>query len=250
MLNQDEINSLHFEADSFVRKDLEDNYSFYRDIFQWKEAGHQLGDRIDQKLTEHLMMKFPGKIGFERRAGKKCNRSMGDFWFKNSNGCYIPINTKVGVVNDGHILGQPNIASINKVMDGIINGILDSYYLLIIKLFVDTHTKRLHHKVWFTDILDWLDKSVVTFDAGPGQMMLKAKKFHELLNETDTSASPRLDVKTKLHFLKNLFDDGEKRLLLNREKNRKAMDKKYNLFMSRGTGEGSFVGSCSLMEIS
>jgi hypothetical protein len=75
-----------------------------------------------------------------------------------------------------------------------------------------------------------------------------------LLNETDTSASPRLDVKTKLHFLKNLFDDGEKRLLLNREKNKKAMDKKYNLFMSRGrgrgTGEGSFVGSCSLMEIS
>ena len=235
MLNQDEITMLRVEAETFMRDEIEGNYEFYWETIQGKEAGHQLGDRIDQKFTERLQMKFNSRIGFEKDNGKKCNRSMGDFWFKNSMGCYTPINIKFGVVKDGEITGQPNIASINKVMDGIINGLIDSYYLLIIKIFVDTKGGKLSYGVWFTDILDWLDKSVITFDAGPGQMMLKAKKFHDLIGEIGTT-SPRLDVKTKLRLLKELFDDGEKRLWINRERRRKAMEEKYNSFIcERGT---------------
>jgi len=59
--------------------------------------------------------------------------------------------------------------------------------------------------VYFVDMLDWLD--YVTFDSGPGQMMLKAVRFFA---EYDKREAKTLDIKAKVQKLMDLYEDGER----------------------------------------
>ena len=58
---------------------------------------------------------------------------MGDLWL-GSSGMYNPINVKAGVYGVG---GQPNLVSLAKLTDGLLDHVIDSYYLLFVK-FADT----------------------------------------------------------------------------------------------------------------
>lgn len=59
-----------------------------------------------------------------------------------------------------------------KLLDALLMHQIDSYYLLMVKLEIQQQTTCVVH---FVDMLDYLDH--VTFDSGPGQIMLKARSF-------------------------------------------------------------------------
>ncbi|MBI4679414.1 MAG: hypothetical protein HY748_17705 [Elusimicrobia bacterium] len=132
---------------------------------------------------------------------------MGDLWLQDS-GIYHPVNVKTGIVGAE---GQPNLVSLKKVFSAIMARQIDSYYLLIVKM--DISAKGIAPSVCLIDMLDWLD--YVTFDSGPGQMMLRAVKFFA---EFDPTKVKTLDIKSKAQRLMELYEDGERRLKENRER--------------------------------
>ena len=74
---------------------------------------------------------------------------------------------------------------------------------------------------------DWLE--YVTFDSGPGQLMLKAVKF---FNEFDpTAVKPTTTIKDKVRRLMDLYEDGERRLKENREKDLDDYRRHFEAFM-------------------
>ena len=134
---------------------------------------------------------------------------MGDVWLHDSD-IYHPVNVKTGVVGSE---GQPNLVSLKKVLSALTAREIDSYYLLIVKIAISEYNGAIEPSIVFTDMLDWLD--YVTFDSGPGQMMLKAKAFFaaydpEVLS-TDTTSG-------KVERLFELYKDGERRLRRNRDR--------------------------------
>ncbi|MBM3303295.1 MAG: hypothetical protein FJY85_25535, partial [Deltaproteobacteria bacterium] len=86
---------------------------------------------------------------------------------------------------------------------------IDSYYLLMVKVDIrDTITPE----VYFVDMLDFL--GCVTFDSGPGQIMLKARAFFRAIAEG--FAAEQRTLEQKVERLMELLEDGERRLAANR----------------------------------
>ena len=81
--------------------------------------------------------------------------------------------------------------------------------------------------MYLVDMLDCLD--YVTFDSGPGQMMLRAVKF---FNEYDPKKVKPLDIKQKAQRLMDLYEDGERRLKANREKDLARYRHEFGIFMA------------------
>ena len=151
---------------------------------------------------------------------------MGDIWFKNQHGEWSPINIKTGLVGSE---GQPNIVSLKRVMTSIFEHRIDSYYLLFVKFELGHEGTSISHRTHLIDLLDWIvlprAKSVVTFNAGPGQMMLKAERFFELLGK---GFSPdRHPIRDKAKALMALYLLGEKNLMRDRRKDRIAYKATY-----------------------
>ena len=138
-------------------------------IARGKEIGHKLADLVDEKTTELLTRHHI--VAQERdKEGHKRQRGMGDLWLR-ENGIYHAINVKTGVAGSE---GSPNLVSLKKVLKAIMTRQIDSYYLLIVKMQINGET--ITPSVYLVDMLDWLD--YVTFDSGPGQMMLRAAGFY------------------------------------------------------------------------
>jgi len=185
-----------------------------------KEGGHHIADYVDQETSEMLAKRF--RTGYEINKGQKVKRSMGDFWV-HSGGMWNPVNIKAGIEKNG----QPNIVSLQKLLGRITDHEIDSYYLLIIK-FDTKNANQLVPSVYFIDILDYLD--YVTFDAGPGQMMLKEREFYRIADEGLDREPHTLSQKTcDLH---NLLQDGYRRLLANRDKRMSETRKRVEKFLS------------------
>lgn len=191
-------------------------------IAKGKEIGHKLADLVDEKTSALLTVKYLTKHQCDRQ-GNRRSRSMGDLWL-HDNGIYHPVNVKVGIVGAE---GQPNLVSLKKVLTGIMNRQIDSYYLLIVKM--DIRLNAIVPSVYLVDMLDWLD--YVTFDSGPGQMMLKAVRFFV---EYDSARQPTLTIKDKVQRLMDLYEDGEARLRANRERDFSRFKQAYDIFMSAG----------------
>ena len=81
--------------------------------------------------------------------------------------------------------------------------------------------------VYLVDMLDWLD--YVTFDSGPGQMMLRAARF---FGEFDDVTPKTASIKDKLERLMALYEDGERRLKENRKKLLDRYRQQYKSFMA------------------
>jgi hypothetical protein len=191
-------------------------------IAKGKEIGHKLADLVDEKTTALLTVKYLTKHQRDGHGGKR-SRSMGDLWLKDS-GIYHPVNVKTGIVGAE---GQPNLVSLKKVLDAIMAKQIDSYYLLIVKMRIDPHA--IIPYIYFIDMLDWLEW--VTFDSGPGQMMLRAVKF---FHEYDASKPRKLDIKAKVRKLMELYEDGERRLKENRERDLEYYREEFKTFMAEG----------------
>jgi len=181
-----------------------------------KETGHSIADYVDSQTIANLKdaTAFPGlELAAETDAkGKPRKRSMGDLWIK-SNGIYNPVNIKAGIFGKG---GQPNIVSLNKVLDALMKNEIDSYDILVVKMSVLVSDGRasVSPHVYFVDVLDYLD--YIKFDAGPGQLMLNENSFYRALDDRVTVSE--LDVATKVSRLAQLLEDGHRRLLMNRER--------------------------------
>lgn len=181
---------------------------YFIEIAKGKEIGHKLADLVDEKTTALLTLKH--RTGYQRGSdGRKRARSMGDVWLLDEH-IYHPINVKTGLVGSE---GQPNLVSLKKVLSAITARQIDSYYLLMVKLAIQDDGGAIEPSVVFTDMLDWLD--YVTFDSGPGQMMLKAKAF---FGAYDPDAAQRKTLQEKVETLFALYEDGEWRLRINRDR--------------------------------
>ena len=189
-------------------------------IAKGKEIGHKLADLVDEKTTALLTVKYLTKYQRDAKGGKR-SRSMGDVWL-HDNGIYHPVNVKTGIVGAE---GQPNLVSLKKVLAAVMARHIDSYYLLIVKM--DVLPKEIRPSIYLIDMLDWLD--YVTFDSGPGQMMLKAVKFFQ---EYDPKKVKAADIKGKVQRLMELYEDGERRLKENRERGRAVYRDQFREFMA------------------
>lgn len=170
-----------------------------------KEIGHRIADKVDEQTTQLLRGKYP--IFFEHGPKGQRARSMGDFWLL-SEGNYHPVNVKAGQENSN---GQPNIVSLKKLLRALLTQRIDSYYLLIVKFQISTAIRA---TVYFIDILDYID--CVTFNSGPGQMMLKEKQFYTVMRQSPRE--PSLSLHQKREALVTMLENGEVSLIKNRAK--------------------------------
>jgi len=189
-------------------------------IAQGKEIGHKLADLVDEKTTALLMVNYLTKQERDAR-GRKRSRSMGDLWLQDA-GIYHPLNVKTGIVGAE---GRPNLVSLKRVLAAVMAREIDSYYLLMVKMCVDTIP--ISPSVYLLDMLDWLD--YVAFDSGPGQMMLKGETF---FTAYDANRPGHLDIKQKVQKLMDLYEDGERRLKENRERALEYYRQEFRDFMS------------------
>ena len=191
-------------------------------IAHGKEIGHKIADLVDEKTTALLTLNHLTRHQCDD-CGRKRARSMGDLWLMDGD-TYHPINVKTGIVGSE---GQPNLVSLKKVLSAIMARQIDSYYLLIVKM--EIAPKGITSSVFFFDMLDWLD--YVTFDSGPGQMMLRAVKFFD---KYDPKRIGGLDIKAKVQKLMDLYEDGERRLKVNRKNALNCYKQEFRTFMAGG----------------
>lgn len=176
---------------------------YFVSIAKGKEIGHRLADLVDEKTCAVITLNWLTRQQCDQ-AGAKRSRSMGDVWVESS-GIYHPVNVKTGIVGAE---GQPNMVSLKKVVNGILQRWIDSYYLLIVKVELSA---VIVPTVYMVDLLDCFD--FLTSDSGPGQIMLRAARF---FREYDERHCPVLSIQEKLERLMKMYEDGERRLRENR----------------------------------
>lgn len=177
----------------------------FAELISNKEPGHHIADYVDDRTTSLLKIHLDTRYEGDRKGALK-KRSMGDIWVR-SEGIFNPVNVKSGLLGSK---GQPNVVSMQKLLDYIFKGWIDSYYLLIIKF--DT-SSRITHQTYFVDLLEWTD--FIAYDAGPGQIMLHEQDFYNAVD--DGLIPPARSIIEKTETLFRLFEGGVERLLANRQ---------------------------------
>jgi hypothetical protein len=122
--------------------------------------------------------------------------------------------------------GQPNLVSLKKLLRALLGDQIDSYYLLIIKFVL---TPPVEARVYLVDLLDYLDYA--TYDAGPGQMMLKEKSFYEAMDARRAPSARTLAQKIERLFA--LLEDGDQRLAENRRKDLDRLRAEFQAYKGR-----------------
>lgn len=184
-----------------------------------KESGHVLANPVDEKCFNVLKENgFSVEKPVNPKTGKEMDRAhedlqmyIGDFvstcnYAVNDGLGYHRINSKFGEDKDG----QPNVCAMNRLLKGVHDGSIDSYYLLKVML-VDGKPK-----VYFFDVFDCLEKNLLTYNSGPGQVMLKEKQLKEYSSE-DLRQS-KLTLKEKFNLLVDLYEKGMKEHIALRQK--------------------------------
>ena len=163
---------------------------------------------MDDNTTALLTLAYPYATKQQHdKQSRQVKRSMEDIWLKCSE-IYHPINIKTGVSGRG---GAPNMVSLKKVLRALLLCQIDAYYLLMVKLELG---KPIRCAVYFVDMLDYLD--YVSFDSGPGQIMLKADAFFAAMERGECPA--QRTMQQKVQKLLDLLEDSVRRLVTNRQK--------------------------------
>lgn len=236
MLEPDFEQALRSKVLDYWKRQLA-NPDFHADVYERasaKEGGHQLADMVDELTTGVLRTEFPSKTGMQYGKAGKRSRSMGDVWVRNTAKLWHPLNVKTGLVGSE---GQPNLVSLKKLLDALLNRQIDAYYLLFVKFAVDASRHTVEPFVFLTDLLDWLAfdaKRFIAFDSGPGQLMLRAKAFFKAVSEGGLPPGDQ-SMQTKLEALFALYEDGERRLRENREKAFRAFRERFAQFQQVST---------------
>jgi hypothetical protein len=190
-----------------------------------KEPGHRMADYVDETTTSLLKVHFDWRFEADAK-GREKRRSMGDVWIRSA-GIFNPINVKAG---EQAKKGQPNLVSMQKLLDYIFRRWIDSYYLLIVKFKLPA---PIEHKCYLIDLLDWLD--FVAFDAGPGQIMLQEHDFYTAYDSGTRPADAPIAGKVEKLFAR--FEEGVQSLFQNRERR---LERQRQLFR-RFSDSGEFV---------
>lgn len=218
MIAQSLVRRILGETQEFWNEEVKKQY--FKEIARGKEIGHRIADLVDEKTTA-LLIKSADYV--TRRqcddGGRERPRSMGDIWVE-SNGIFHPVNVKTGVSETG---GQPNMASLKKILGALLALQIDSYYLLVVKLKVG---KKLSSSVYFVDMLDYLD--YFTFDSGPGQIMMKADAFFAAVS--GAGAPAKLTIPERVDRLMEMYEDGERRLAANRRRTLQEFHRRVETF--------------------
>ena len=144
---------------------------------------------------------------------------MGDVWIADKS-IFHPVNVKAGLQD---MNGQPNVVSMQKLLDYILNRWIDSYYLLIVKFVLD---EPIGQKTVVVDLLEWLD--FITYDAGPGQIMLKERDFFAAIAEGHVPVKRTMAQKVECLFSR--FEAGVESLARNRERRLDRQRTQFNGF--------------------
>ena len=177
----------------------------FAELISGKEPGHRMADYVDDRTTSLLKVNLDTRYEGDRKGFPK-KRSMGDIWI-NSQGIFNPINVKSGLLGSK---GQPNVVSMQKLLDYIFQCWIDSYYLLIIKF--DT-SSGITHQTYLVDLLDWTE--FIAYDAGPGQIMLHEQDFYDAFDSGHRPTAKSILEKTETLF--RLFEAQVQVLLANRQ---------------------------------
>jgi hypothetical protein len=198
--------------------------SGFGEITRGKEVGHRIADYVDDRTTALLKVKFDTRYEADAK-GTQRKRSMGDVWI-GERGIFNPVNVKAGLQD---MNGQPNLVSMQKLLDYILNHWVDSYYLLIVKFALGD---AIVQKTVMVDLLEWLD--FVAYDAGPGQIMLREKDFFDALARGHKPKSRTMAEKVDCLFAK--FEAGVDALMRNRKNRLQRQKRKFDDF-----GSSTFV---------
>ena len=174
---------------------------------QGKEPGHRVADYVDEQTSTMLKAKMRAKFELDPKTLGPRKRSMGDVWVFET-GAYHPINIKAGLLGAG---GQPNVVSMQKVLDYIFRQWIDSYYVLIVKF--DGTKEPIAHRSYLIDMLDWIE--FLEYNAGPGQIMLKEAPFYEAYDSGWRPAQRSIREKTLALF--RIFETRIESLIKQRE---------------------------------
>jgi hypothetical protein len=204
LISPDDLIAIHEKTTAFWMEQVND--PGFVAIFAGKEIGHRVADYVDEQTVEFLEQHFPTGHQLDAK-GQRRTRSMGDVWVY-SNEMYNPLNVKAG---EYARTGQPNLVSLTKVINALLNQQIDSYYLLFVK--AEQQGEVLLPHVYLVDMLDYLE--FVTFDAGPGQAMLREAQFYRAI--AAGYAPDQLTIAEKLERLFELLEDGDRRLQENRK---------------------------------
>ena len=178
----------------------------FADLIAGKEPGHRMADYVDDHTTALLKVKLDTRHE-GTTAGSVRKRSMGDIWI-HSQGMFNPINIKSGLQN---MSGQPNLVSMQKLLDYLFRRWIDSYYLLVIKFALGPD---ITHRVFLVDLLDWID--FLAYDAGPGQIMLWEEDFYRA--HAEGHEPPHRTVVEKAEHLFDMFERQLRALFENRKR--------------------------------
>jgi hypothetical protein len=187
-----------------------------------KEPGHRMADYVDDKTVSLMKIEFDTRYEANAR-GQLKRRSMGDVWI-HSGGIYNPVNVKAG---EQEKKGQPNLVSMQKLLDYVFRRWIDSYYLLIVKFQLNA---TIEHKAFLIDLLDWLD--FAAYDAGPGQIMLREHDFYAAYEKGEWP--PSLSITAKVEKLFARFQEGIRSLFNNRNRRLARQRDLFNTFTSGG----------------
>jgi hypothetical protein len=187
-----------------------------------KEPGHRMADYVDDKTVSLMKVAFDTRYEANTH-GRIKRRSMGDVWIRSS-GIYNPLNVKAGEQEKG---GQPNLVSMQKLLDYVFKRWIDSYYLLIVKFQLNA---PIEHKAYLIDLLDWLD--FAAYDAGPGQIMLRERDFYAAYESGELP--PKLTIAEKVEKLFARFEEGIRNLFDNRKKRLARQRGLFKMFAARG----------------
>ena len=177
----------------------------FADLISGKEPGHRMADYVDDRTTSLLKVNLDTRYEGDRKGSPK-KRSMGDIWVF-SQGIYNPLNVKAGLLGSK---GQPNVVSMQKLLNYFFQRWIDSYYLLIIKFDLGS---TISHKSYLIDLLDWIE--FITYDAGPGQIMLREQEFYDSFDSG--YIPPEKSIFEKIKTLFQLFEAQVETLLANRK---------------------------------
>lgn len=202
--------------------EAEVNSDRFREICAGKERGHRIADYAEE-LTVGFVTRDGFRVAFESgNDGSPRARSMGDIWLASgSPEIYNPINVKAGIAGVG---GQPNMVSLEKLTQALLDHAIDSYWLLLLRFTIDESATKVGTKL--VNILDYM--GYMHFDAGPGQIMLRSDAFYAYL-ELGGAPTP-LSLEEAVDQLIALRRDGDSRLLTNRERRRSALELKAATF--------------------
>lgn len=174
-----------------------EKYFFTNDakkLLSGKESGHIMGTIIEEMCGDILKENGYTITKEVNKLGEVKARAHSDFNIV-TNDCSV---NRVNVKFSSETNGQPNICSINRMMDALRDGVIDGYYMLKVKY--DRTTNKT--KVYFVDILDYID--CLTFNGGTGQIMLKEKDFY--IDYESDKALNDLSIIKKRKLIYDMYD--------------------------------------------